>query len=35
MKCFNCNWNCLYDNLKMNKYPCIEKVENTFNIIKI
>lgn len=35
MKCFNCNWNCLYDNLNMKKYPCIEKVENTFNIIKI
>lgn len=25
--CFNCNWNCIYDNLKIKKYPCIEEIE--------
>jgi ADP-heptose:LPS heptosyltransferase len=35
MKCYNCNWNCIYDNLKLTKYPCIEKIEKNNNLIKV
>ena len=36
MKCFNCNWNCVYD-LKQNEpYPCIQKIQTdkVINVIK-
>lgn len=35
MKCYNCNWNCIYDNLNLIKYPCIEKIENNNNLIEL
>ena len=25
--CFNCNWNCIHDNLRIKKYPCVEEIE--------
>ena len=28
LKCFNCNWNCIYDNLNLKSYPCIENINN-------
>ena len=27
MKCFNCNWNCVYDNLTQKKFPCIDEID--------
>ena len=35
LKCFNCNWNCIYDNLNLKSYPCIENINNINIEIKV
>jgi ADP-heptose:LPS heptosyltransferase len=35
MKCFNCNWNCIYDNLSLKNYPCIDAIYKKKNLINI
>ena len=35
MKCFNCNWDCIYDNLGLDKYPCIDAIYKKKFLINI